>query len=146
MNTKYICSVVYSPCDRACLHLQEALELDGVQIQMAKSIWQGVSQELAILQAEREAILQSIRQQDMQPVAPSPHASLKAAALLELLEQVSQLTKNATLQHEVLRHASCLMVWQICSPDTMARAMCHSWPAFPDLLGILKAMAGMSME
>ncbi len=128
----------------ACLRLQDALQLDESQIQMAKSIWQRVSCELAILQAERESVLESINRQDMKPLAPSLQGTLKAAATLELLEQVSKLSKNGDLQHELLRHASCLVVWQICSPDTIARVMCHSWPAFPDLLGLLKAMSGMS--
>ncbi len=58
--------------------------------------------------------------------------------------QVAELTENALLQLEILRHASRVLSWQICSPDTMAQILVHAWPAFPDLLGTLKAMAAMS--
>ena len=124
--------------------MQDALHVDSNQIQMAKAIWQQVSQELEHIQTERRAILDRIQQQDSQPLTWLSDASGKSASALQLLEQVSELKTNALRQHEVLRQASCLIVWQICSPDTFARAMHHSWPAFPKLMEILKAMAAMS--
>ena len=122
--------------------MQDELHVDAHQIETAKGIWRRVCQELGIIQAERQTILDRIHQQDSQPTWLS-QASVKTASALQLLEQVSELRENALLQHEILRQASCLVVWQICSPDNMARAMRYSWPAFPDLLGILKAMAAM---
>ena len=124
--------------------VQEALHLDAHQIKMAKHVWQQTSEELAGIRAETTTILQRIRHNDFQPQAWQTHASAKAAGTPHLLEQVSKLTENGLLQQEVLQHASRVLTWQICSPDTMARVFCYSWPAFPDLLGILQAMAEMS--
>ena len=128
--------------------MQAALHVDANQIQMAKAIWRQVSQELAGIQTERQAILDRIQQLESQPLTWLSDASAtpaKTASASQLLKQVSELTANTLQQHVVLRQASCLVVWQICSPDTIARAMCYSWPAFPDLVGILKAMAAMAI-
>ena len=125
--------------------VQAALHVDANQIRMAKGIWRQTCQELADIQAERQDILERIEQQDSRPLAWLSHASVKTAAALQLLEQVSELKQNALLQHEVLRQASQLVVWQICSPDTAARVMHYSRPAFPNILGVLKAMAAMSV-
>ena len=126
--------------------VQAALDVDANQIQLAKGIWRQMCQELEGIQAERQGILERIEQQDSRPLAWLSHASVKTATALQILKQVSELKENALLQHEALRHASQSFIWQICSPDTVARAMHYSSPAFPDILGILKAMAAMSIS
>ncbi len=123
--------------------VQEALQVDTQQIQMARVVWQQVSQELNGLEADRAALLSRIQDHESQPLAWLSHASEKATGTAKLLGLVAELTKNALLQHEVMRHATRIFAWQICSPDTSARSVCHSCPAFPDFVGILKAMAAM---
>ena len=123
--------------------MQDALHLDANQIKMAKGIWRQVCQELGGIQAERRAILLSVQQQDSQPLAWLADAPEKTAAALQLLEQVSKLKENAFLQSKILRHACRLFVWQICSPENLALVFWDSWPAFPNLFGLLKTVAAM---
>lgn len=123
---------------------QDSWNVDAHQTDMARDVWQQVSQELGSIQTERAAILHRMQQCSSQPLAWRSHAPAKAAGSVQLLEQAAELSKNALLHQEVLRHATRTLTFQICSPDTMARIASQSCPAFPDLLGILKAMAAMS--
>ncbi len=123
--------------------MQDALQVDAHQIQMARVVWQQVCQELDGLEEDQEALLRRIQHHDSQPLAWLSRASEKAVGTVKLLELVAELTHNALLQQEVMRHASGVFGWQICSPDTAARLTCYSCPAFPDPVSILKAMAAM---
>ena len=125
------------------LALQKVLQLDAHQVDMARETWRQLCQELDSVQAERNIILNRIRHHQSEAQAWRTHSFSKTMEACNLLEQVAELHENALLQQEVLRHASRAATWQICSPDTMARGICHSWPAFPDVLGILKAIAAM---
>ena len=110
---------------------------------MAKQVWREASRELQNLYAQRDDTMDCIRLIDRPPEAWATQASSKAEGTMKLLEKVVELTENALLQQEVLRHASRTLSWQICSPETMAWTICHAWPAFPDLLETLKAIAAM---
>lgn len=126
--------------------MQRVLHLDDCQIEMARPVWRQASAQLGKLQAQRAEILSQIQLNDTQPLMWHDPARYRASHTVTLLEQVAELTENALLQQEVLRHASRLCAWQVCSPDTLAHAICHAWPAFPDLLMTLKTIADAPLE
>ena len=126
-----------------CLCEQEVLQVDAQQIRAAKGLWKETSQELEHQQAQRKAILDRMQQLSVQPQDWVTCASSAACGAGQLLRQVAELTENALLEVEILGHASRVLSYQICSPDSIARLVCYSWPAFPDLLGALKAVAAM---
>ncbi len=110
---------------------------------MAKDVWQVCSRELQHGRAQRQAILERIQQRQVEPQAWNTDASPMASGVDKLLQEVAELTENALLESEILGHAARMLSWQICSPDSIVRFVCHSWPAFPDLIGAIKAIAAM---
>ena len=124
--------------------LQRVLQLDIRQARAAHRIWRQATLQLSRLQTEQGEILSQIRCCDAQPAAWHHPASYSASRQVQLLQQVAELSENALLQHEVLRHTSRLFVWEVCSPNALAQAICHAWPAFPDMLGSLRAVAAFA--
>ena len=45
----------------------------------------------------------------------------EASKTAKLLDKVAELSENAQVQQEVLRHGVRVLIWQICSPSTLAR-------------------------
>ena len=100
--------------------------------------------QLSRLQTEQGKILSRIRLGDAQSAAWQQSATCSASHQVRLLQQVAELSENVLLQQEVQRHASRLFVWQVCSPNALAQAICHAWPAFLDIPGTLQAIAAFA--
>lgn len=110
--------------------------LDGTQSRTAQKVWRDASQAIAKLKAERADILSR-----MDPSVHDMSASQTTTRTCQLLQQVAELTENAQLQLEVARTASRKFVWQVCSPDSLARLTSFYWPVMPDLMHSLQAVA-----
>ncbi len=108
---------------------------------MARHLWKQASDCLSQLRAEQAELVSHLHLSDAQPHTWEDPTTYHAARAEKLLKKVAELRENGLLQHEILHHASRMCAWQICSPDTLARIVCHSWPAFPDIIGILEAIA-----
>ena len=126
-----------------CRCEQEVLQVDANQIRAAKGLWKETSRELENQQAQRQAILEHMQQVNVQPQDWVTCASSAVGGVGKLLQHVAELTENALLEVEILGHACRVLSYQICSPGSIARLVCYSWPAFPNLLGALKAVAAM---
>ncbi|KAK9865669.1 hypothetical protein WJX84_006738 [Apatococcus fuscideae] len=121
--------------------MMSLLRLDRHQAETARQVWAEATIQLNRLAAERAELLSQIRMGDAQPLAWQEPVLCGAPNTAKLLGQAAQLTQNAYQQRAVLRHASRLCIWQICSPDTLARVIHHAWPGFVDVLGLLQAIA-----
>lgn len=113
---------------------QASMELSGTQTRIAQKVWGDASQTLSQLEFERTAILSRVDAAGQQAAFPQT-----ATRTCQLLQQVAELSENAQLQLEVARNASRKFVWQVCSPDNLARLCCFYWPVFPDLMHCLRA-------
>ena len=108
---------------------------------MARHVWKQSEVRLSSLRAERAELIAQVNLYDAQPEAwqsTSPYARPRTGALIE---QTAALAENAVLEREVLRHAARVFAWQVCSPDAVARAICHYFPALPNSLVALQAIA-----
>ncbi|KAK9866128.1 hypothetical protein WJX84_007468 [Apatococcus fuscideae] len=93
--------------------IMRVLQLDIRQARAAHRIWRQATLQLSRLQTEQGEILSQIRCCDAQPAAWHHPASYSASRQVQLLQQVAELSENALLQHEVLRHTSRLFVWEV---------------------------------
>ncbi|KAK9866126.1 hypothetical protein WJX84_004598 [Apatococcus fuscideae] len=121
--------------------LKGDLRLDSNQLQAARQIWKQVSAALVKLEAERAEILSQIYVNDAQMLGLQGAHMQEASKTGKLLDRVAELSENAQVQQEVLRHGVRVLVWQICSPATLTRLVCSAWPTFPDLISTLQAIA-----
>ena len=120
--------------------MQRALQLDDHQIGMARYVRQEALKQYRQLGEERRLLAAQIEEHDAQQVMQAGHASC-AAQTSQLIGLVGQLADNALLQEEVTRDVTRQCFWRVCSPETTARCVFHSWPFFPNFPAILQAIA-----
>ncbi|KAK9863888.1 hypothetical protein WJX84_006032 [Apatococcus fuscideae] len=123
--------------------LKKALRLDTQQVRIARQAWKATSEALVELEAKRGDILSQIFQNDAANRGWQGSHLHEASKTAKLLDKVAELSENAQVQQELLRHGVRVLIWQICSPATLARLVCCAWPAFPDLIATLQTIASV---
>lgn len=107
-------------------------------------MWKEASAVLDRLEQERGEL---VSRMGSGPLHADPVLAQRASHLHEspsteaLLQQVSQLSRNAQLQAEWVRIATRKLVWQVFSPEGMIRLGCLCWPMVPDMIYILRTLA-----
>ncbi|KAK9826080.1 hypothetical protein WJX74_010878 [Apatococcus lobatus] len=127
-------------------YAQEVLQLDSHQIDMARHVWKQSQARLSSLRAERAELIAQVNLYDAEPEAWQATTPYTRPRTETLIQQTAALAENAVLEQEVLRHASRIFAWQVCTPDAVARAICHNFPALPNSSAALQAIAAATSE
>lgn len=124
-------------------YVQECLALDEFHTKLARHVWNEASTAIARLQAERADIMAQMDLSRMDPSAFAAQITKPGTSIRtnKMLNHVAVLSENAQMQLEVFRRAARTFVWQICTPESLARLICLCWPVFPDLVFCLQAAA-----
>ena len=123
------------------MHVQEVLQLNTHQMEMARHVWKQSEARLSSLRAERAELIAQVNLYDAQPEAWQAPSAYTRPRTETLIQQTAALAENALLEQEVLRHAARVFAWQVCTPDAVARAICHYFPALPNSLEALQSIA-----
>ena len=109
---------------------------------IVRRVWSEAAEALAKLREEQAEITSRMGSLYEHPTTQSFNlASFRDGTLLR---QVAELSENARLQVEVALNATRKLVWQVCSPENMARLICFNWPNIPDFLYAVQALAASS--
>ena len=118
--------------------------LDSYQTRVARRVWTEASEALAKLREEQTEIISRMGSLYEHPTTQSLSQHLASFRANTLLRQVADLSENARLQVEVGRNANRKLVWQVCSPENMARLICFNWPNIPDFMYCVQSLAAPS--
>ena len=146
---KLLCSAAL---EKPCTHqsnqistlLQATVGLDSYQTRIVHRVWSEASEALAKLREEQAEITSQMGSFYEHPTTQSCSERMACFRDGTLLRQVADLSENARLQAEVAINAIRKLVWQVCSPENMARLMCFNWPYIPDFLYCVQSLAASS--
>ena len=117
------------------------MKLDAGQRKLACKLWAHACHQVQQLELERLELLSNFNPFDAQPAAWQAPFGAHMPRRSKAVEQSVKLAENARLQLEVIRNASLVWIWQVCSPDNGARLICRASPDVPDVISALRALA-----
>ncbi|KAK9830835.1 hypothetical protein WJX74_009251 [Apatococcus lobatus] len=124
------------------IELKAFLRLDRRQVQLTRKVWAETCRAVEELETERRNLLSVISPADVQHLAwQQPTSTTQSSRAQLVMNHAAKLAENARLQQEIVRHGSRVFIWQVCTPDTAARINLRTYPAVPDLVATLRAVA-----
>ncbi|KAK9836551.1 hypothetical protein WJX74_002923 [Apatococcus lobatus] len=121
--------------------LKGHMKLDTSQTRLASKLWNHTCHLVQQLELERLELVSSFNPFDTQPLAWQAPLEAHWPRQSRAMEQSVKLAENEQRQLEVVRNASLIWVWQVCSPDNGARLICRSSPNPPDVISALRTVA-----